>query len=139
MRDSYDLVIIGGGIIGTSILWNRAADLADYHVQRLLGGESGDTLLDLVGDVGNHLDSASQKETLAFLGKDTPVDLSCGVVVVARQVFVYESLVVPQVKVGLGTVLGYEHLPVLIWVHGARINVDVRIELLEGYPETPAL
>ena len=25
MRDSYDLVIIGGGIIGTSILWNLKA------------------------------------------------------------------------------------------------------------------
>lgn len=38
-----------------------------------------------------------------------------------------------QVQVGLRPVLGNEHLPVLIGVHSARVNVQVGVELLEGH------
>jgi hypothetical protein len=43
-----------------------------------------------------------------------------------------EALVVAQVEVGFGTVLGDEHLAVLERAHGARIDVDVGIELEMG-------
>ena len=36
----------------------------------------------------------------------------------------------PDVEVGLGAVLGDEHLAVLERVHGARVDVEVRVELL---------
>ena len=45
---------------------------------------------------------------------------------VARQVLVDEALVVAEVEVGLGTVLGDEHLAVLERAHRARIDVEVR-------------
>ena len=38
----------------------------------------------------------------------------------------------PQVEVGLSAVLGDEHLAVLERVHGARVDVDVGVELLQG-------
>ena len=40
-----------------------------------------------------------------------------------------EALVVAQVEVGLGAVVGDEHLAVLERAHGARVDVDVRVEL----------
>jgi hypothetical protein len=43
-----------------------------------------------------------------------------------------EALVVPEVQIGLGAVLGHEHLAVLERRHRARIDVDVRIELEQG-------
>jgi len=43
-----------------------------------------------------------------------------------------EALVVAQVEVGLGAVLGNEHLPVLEGAHRAGIDVDVRVELEES-------
>src|SRR5205807_5530613 len=43
-----------------------------------------------------------------------------------------ETLVVAQIEVGLGAVLGDEHLPVLEGAHRAGIDVDVRVELEEG-------
>ena len=47
-------------------------------------------------------------------------------------VLVDEALVVTEVEVGLATVVGDEHLAVLERVHRARIDVDVRIELLHA-------
>ena len=49
---------------------------------------------------------------------------------VAREVLVDEALVVADVEVGLGAVLGDEHLAVLERAHRARVDVQVRVELL---------
>jgi hypothetical protein len=48
-----------------------------------------------------------------------------------------EALVVAQVQVGFGAVVGDEHFAVLERRHGARIDVDVRVELDEGDFEAP--
>ena len=55
---------------------------------------------------------------------------ACGVVRVARQVLVDEALVVADVEIRLGAVLGDEDLAVLERAHRARVDVDVRVELL---------
>ena len=54
------------------------------------------------------------------------------------QVLVDEALVVPEVEVGLAAVLGDEDLAVLARVHGARVDVDVGVELAHGDPEATA-
>ena len=46
-----------------------------------------------------------------------------------RHARVDEALVVAQVEIGLGAVVGDEHLAVLERAHGARIDVDVGVEL----------
>ena len=55
------------------------------------------------------------------------------------QVLVDEPLVVAEVEVGLAAVLGDEHLAVLEGVHGAGVDVDVRVELAHRDPQAPAL
>src|SRR5207244_10285845 len=50
-----------------------------------------------------------------------------------------EPLVVAEVEVGLSPVVKDEHLAVLEGVHGARVDVDVRVQLLEGDLEAPGL
>ena len=63
------------------------------------------------------------------------VEYTCPVVTFADpgQVAVEEPLVVADVEVGLGAVLGDEHLTVLERVHGARVDVEVGIELLHRH------
>ena len=48
------------------------------------------------------------------------------------RVGVGEALVVAEVEVGLGAVLGDEHLAVLVGRHRARVDVDVGVELLQA-------
>src|SRR5207247_3215513 len=62
-----------------------------------------------------------------------------GHVRLAGQGLVGEPFVVPEVEVGLGAVVQHEDLAVLERVHGAWVDVDVRVELLEGDVEAARL
>jgi hypothetical protein len=46
------------------------------------------------------------------------------------EIGVKEPLVVTDIEVGLSAIVGDEHLAVLERVHGAWINVEIRIQLL---------
>ena len=45
----------------------------------------------------------------------------------------------PQVQVGFGTIIGHIAFPMLVRVEGARVNIDVRVEFLDGDREAPGL
>ena len=75
----------------------------------------------------------------ALLGDDLLVEAAGGPVVIARKFGVGEALVVAEVKVGLGAVVGDENLAVLEGRHGARIDVEVGVELHDVDLEAAAL
>ena len=79
--------------------------------------------LDLVGDVRNDLDGLAQIVAAALLGDDLLVDAAGGQIVVAGQPGVGEALVVAEVEIGFGAVVGDENLAVLEGRHGSRIDV----------------
>ena len=115
-----------------------AADLGDEHVDVVVG-QQVDATLDLVGDVWNHLHGLAQVVAVPLSGQDMGIDRSGGGVRIAGEVLVDEPLVVAEVEVGLATVVGDEDLAVLERVHGSRIDVDVRVQLLDQDPESPLL
>ena len=111
-----------------------ATDLGDHHVGAVSVGvrlrHRQDAALDLVGDVRDHLNGVTQVFTAPFLGDNRRIHLARGHIRPPGQVAVEEPLVVPDVEVGLGAVLGDEHLPVLERVHRPGVDVEVGIELL---------
>ena len=115
-----------------------AADLGDHEVDRLRLGDDQDPLLDLVGDVRDHLHGRAEVVAAALAPDDRVVDRAGGHVGGPRGVLVGEPLVVAEVEVGLGAVLGDEHLAVLERAHRPRVDVDVGIELLQLDPEAAA-
>ena len=111
------------------------ADLVDDHVD--VGPAHGQHgVLDLVGDVRDHLHGVAQVVAPPLLGDHRGVDLAGGDVGLGRQVDVEEPLVVADVEVGLRAVLGDEHLAVLERVHRARVDVEVGVQLLHGDAES---
>src|SRR5690606_29863109 len=114
-----------------------AADLHQGDVEPRGGGV--DAALDLVGDVRDHLHRGAQVVAAALLGDHALVDLAGGDRVAPGQAHVDEALVVAQVQVGLGAVVGDVHLAVLERAHGARVDVDVRVELHHRHPEPAGL
>jgi hypothetical protein len=106
-----------------------AADLGDDDVH-LGAGHGQDAGLDLVGDVRDDLDGVAQVLAPPFLGDHARVDLAGGDVGLAVQPDVEEPLVVADVEVGLGAVVGDEDLAMLERVHRAGVDVQVRIQLL---------
>ena len=91
-----------------------AADLDDHDVRVAVAGDAADPLLDLVGDVRDDLDRAAEVVAAALLGDDRLVDPAGRDVAELGQVLVDEALVVAEVEVGLGAVVGDEDLAVLV-------------------------
>ena len=118
-----------------------AADLGDDDIrQRLAGADRLGRLqahpsLDLVGDVRDDLHGVAEVLAAALLGDDGGVDLAGGDVGGLAQVDVQEALVVADVQVGLGAVVGDEHLAVLERVHRARVDVEIGVEFLHDDAE----
>src|SRR5581483_6183319 len=110
---------------------DRSADLGEDDVAVARLGGALDPLLDLVRDVRDHLDGRAEVLAAALLAQHGVPDRPLRVVRGPREVLVDEALVVADVEVGLGAVLGDEHLAVLERAHRPRVDVDVRVELLD--------
>ena len=110
----------------------RAADFRDEDV--CFGGrfDGPDAVLDFVGDVRNHLHRLAEVVAAAFIGQDGLVHLAACHVVGPGEHAIGETLVVAEVKIGLRAVRQHVDFAVLKRVHRARIDVQVRIELLQG-------
>ena len=93
----------------------------------------------LVGDVGDDLHGAAQERALALTVQQVPVDPPRGHGAAARQALVHEALVVAQVQVGLGAVVGDKDLAVLIGAHGAGVHVQIGVKFLVAHPQAPLL
>ena len=113
---------------------NGAADFDDDHVDAF--GNFLDGGFDFVGDVRNHLHGLAEIIAAAFFAQNGFVDAAGGPVIVAGELGVGEALVVAEVEIGLRAVFGDEDFAVLKRTHGAWINVEVRIALLQGDFET---
>ena len=116
---------------------HRPADLHHRDVGTVR--PSADALLDLIGDVRDDLDGAAEIITPALLADHAVVDLAGGEVVAAAHAGAQEAFVVTQVQVGLRPVIGDEDLAMLEGAHGARIHVDVGIQLDHGHREPARL
>ena len=108
-----------------------AADLGDDDVGGRRLGRAADARLDLVRDVRDHLHRRAEEVALPLLAEDGVPDRAGAVARAAEEVLVDEPLVMADVEVGLGAVLGDEHLAVLERAHRARVDVEVRVELLQ--------
>ena len=113
-----------------------AADLDDGDVHLLVGAPAHE-LLDLVGDVRDHLHRLAEVVAAALLLEHALVDLAGREVVRAAHPRGDVALVVAEVEVGLGTVVGDEDLAVLERRHRARIDVEIGVELDQGDLEAP--
>jgi len=115
-----------------------ATDLGDDNID-VRGCDARDAILDLVGDMGNHLHRLAEVISATFPLNHRRVNLAGGVVGVSREISVGKSLVVPEIQVGLGAITGDVDLAMLERAHRPGVDVDVRIELLYRDLEPVAL
>ena len=104
-----------------------AANLHQHEIRILVAAE--DELLDGIGDMRHHLHCAAQIVAAPLRGEHVLVDAASCDVVVAPGRNACKALVVAQIEIGLGTVVGDEYLAMLIGAHRARIDIEVGVEL----------
>src|SRR3954467_2181250 len=78
----------------------------------------------------------AQVVAASFLGDDLLVDAPRSEIVIAGKAGMGEALVVAEVEVGLGAIVGDEDLAVLEGRHGTGIDVEVWVKLHEIDLET---
>ncbi len=113
---------------------HRTPDFDQRDIETL--GTGQDTPLDLVGDVRDYLYRATEIIATTLAPQHLLVDLAGGEVVATRHAGAHETLVMPEIEVGFGAVLGHEHLPVLERAHGAGVDIDVGVELEQRHAQT---
>ena len=106
------------------------ADLGNDYVGIGLLADAVHEVLDFVGDMGDDLHGGAKVLAAALLVEHVPVHFARGQVGKTVEVLVDEALIVPEIQIGLGAVLGNVHFAMLIGAHGAGIHVDIRIQLL---------
>ena len=106
---------------------DRPADLADDEVAAVGVGER--EFLDRVGDVRDHLDGRAEIVAAPLLGDDVAVDAAGGDIVRLARGNAGEALVMAEVEIGLGPVVGHIDFAMLIRRHRPRIDVQIGIEL----------
>ncbi len=109
---------------------HRAADLDQDEVFRRFGEHE---FLDGVGDVRDHLHGGAEIFAAPFPADHARIDAAGGDVVALARIDAGEALVMAEIEVGLGPVVGHEDLAVLIGAHRAGIDVEVRIELAQPH------
>jgi hypothetical protein len=105
----------------------RAANFDDGHIDIL--GHLLHRGFNFVGNVRDDLYRFSQIIPTTLFGNNLFVDAAGRPIIIARKFGVGEALVVAEVEIGFGAVVGDENLAVLEWRHGARIDVEIRVEL----------
>ena len=109
---------------------DRAANLADHEVLAVEIGKR--EILDGVGDVRDDLHGCAEVFALPLLGEDVGVDPAGRHVVRLQRRHPGEAFVVSQIEVGLSPVVGHVDLAVLVGAHGARIDVEIRVEFAQA-------
>ena len=107
-----------------------AADLADDEVEAVGVGER--EFLDRVGDVRDDLDGRSEIVAAPLAGDDVAVDPARGDVVALERGDAGVALVMAEIEVGLGAVVGDVDLAMLVGAHRPRIDVQIGVELADS-------
>ena len=108
------------------------SDFSNHEVEFVLLAHQLDVTLDFVCDMRNHLDSLAQIISAAFLLDNTLIDTACGDVVGTSSLDTGKTLVMSQVEVGFLSVYRNIAFAMLVWIQCSRIDVDIRVKLLDG-------
>ena len=96
-------------------------------------------MFDLIGDVRDDLYGLAQIIAAPLFLNHVLIDPSGGDIIGLVRLDIQEPLVMPQIQICFVPIDGYITLPVLVRIECARIYVDIRIQLLNGYPKTAGL
>ncbi len=117
----------------------RSANFRDDDVGFALIRHLANAILDFVGHVRNHLHGLAEVIAAPLPQDHVFINLAAGEIVVPREHAIGEALVMAEIEIGLRAVIQHINLAMLERIHRPRIDVQVRIELLEHDPQTAQL
>ena len=83
------------------------------------------------------MDGVAEVFTSPLSGNDVRIHLTGGHVGIFTEVDVEEALVVANVEVCFGAIVGDKHFTVLEGIHCSRVNIQIRVKLLHDHAQAP--
>ena len=105
----------------------------------MITGTGIDTALDFIGHMGNYLHRAAKVIAASLATQYGLVDLATGKVVVLGHFRTQKTLVMAQIQICLCAILSHIDFTVLVGAHGARINIEIGVELEDSDTKTSRL
>ena len=118
---------------------NGSADFRQNDVVLSGTAQQEHPALDFVRNVGDNLHGFAQVGALALLGNDRVINLAGGYVVGLGSIDAQVALIMSEVQVGLGAILGHIAFAMLVGIQGPGVDVDVGVEFLDGHPQASCL
>mmetsp|Transcript_22560 Transcript_22560/g.36736 ORF Transcript_22560/g.36736 Transcript_22560/m.36736 type:complete len:329 (-) Transcript_22560:631-1617(-) len=116
---------------------DRPADFAQHEVNFII--TDVDEVFDFVGHMGDHLDCLAQIIASAFLFQHGGIDTARGYGIGIAGGHAGEPLVMAQIKIGFGPVIGHEHFTMLKRRHRAGVDVQIGVKLAQPYRKATRL
>ena len=110
-----------------------AADFDEGHIMPFPA--QADDSLDFIRDVRDDLDRCTQVFALPLLADDVFVNLAGGPVVYLAHGGADKALVMAKIEIGFRAIVRDEDFTMLERAHGARIDVDIGVQLGQGHLE----
>ena len=107
-----------------------AADFCNHNIRFRLPADVVNKRFDLIRNMRDDLHGAAEVFSSALLVQNIPVDFTGRQVGIFVQILVNKTLIMPEIQIRFRTVFRDIYFSVLIGAHGARVNIDIRIELL---------
>ena len=109
-----------------------AANLGDDKLVIARIAKSRNAVFNLIGDMRNDLHGLAKEIATALFLDDVLIDTARRYVIGLRCGHTGEALVMTEVEVGLGTILGNIALAMLVGVERAGVDIDIRVKFLVG-------
>jgi hypothetical protein len=110
-----------------------SSDFRNHYIWLILNSYLLDIIFDLICDMGNNLNSSPIVFSSALLTDHPIIDTTGSNTAALGQILVQKTLIVPQIQVSLCPVFCNKNLPMLIGAHVPRVNVNIRIKLLDDH------
>jgi hypothetical protein len=114
-----------------------AADLAEHEIDLILA--DADEILDLVGHMRDHLDRLAEVVAAPLLLQHVGIDAARRHRVGLAGGHAGEALVMAEVEVGFGAVVGHKDLAMFERAHRARIDVEIGVKLAQPHRKAARL
>ena len=110
---------------------DRAANFNNEHIN-IVGGQLN-TVFDFICDVRDDLHGSAQVIPFTLFGNNGMIYFPGGKVIDFAHFGMGETLIVTQVKIGFGSIIGHKHLAMLKGIHRSRIHIYIGIQFLDGH------
>ena len=115
---------------------HSTTNLSDHYIKFTCLAKKHHPAFDLISDMRDHLHGFAEICSFTFFVDDILINTAGSHVIGLRCRYIEETLIMPEVEIGLCAVFGHIAFAMFVWIEGARIYIDIRVKFLNSTSDT---